>query len=285
MKKDDKKTLIVILIICIICCFIVFILTRKSNTDKLSFVDDYSTFFSVTGEVDNYINYIAKNDKNNIIKLLDKEYINSNNIEELEFDNYTSFTSFEPKKIDYVKIGKNYLYLVNGIIIDIDYYTTTIIDDNFMVLVLNDVLNNSYSVYPVDSKNYEETIDSIKKINIDNNDVNVMIKSKQLSDTEVCKLYFSDYVSKLLNNTRAAYDILDGEMKKKFASYDDFDKQIKDNLDKFTSLSKLCKKDEYKNGRIYSVIDNNENSYFFTENGVMNYTVSFYFKKADKFVG
>ncbi len=282
MKRDDRKTLIVILIICVICCLIVFLVNRKSNVDKLSFVDDYSTFFSVTREVDNYINYIAKDDRSSIINLLDNKYISNSNVDELKFDNYTSFTSLDSRNISYVKIGKNYLYLVKGKIIEVNYDTTIIIDDDFMILVLNDTLNNSYSVYPVNGKNFEEIINSIKKINIDSNDVNGIIKSNQLSDVDVCKLYFSDYVNKLLNNTREAYDMLNSDMKKKFDGYEDFDKQINDNLDKITSLSKLCKKDEYKDGRVYSVIDNNENSYFFTENGVMNYKVDFYFKNTDK---
>ena len=64
MKKDDKRTLIVVLVVCIICGIIIFITSRKSNVEKLSYLDDYSTYFSVTREVNNYINYLAMNDSN-----------------------------------------------------------------------------------------------------------------------------------------------------------------------------------------------------------------------------
>ncbi len=279
MKKDDKKTLIVVLVVCIICGLIIFFTSRKSNTDKLVYVNDYSTFFSITREVNNYISYMVTNN-DNVKSLLDDRYLDSNTI--IDSKNYSVLSEVSTNNIEYVKIGKNYLYLVNGKIIENDFDSTNIIDDNFKIVVLNDVSNNTYSLYPVNSDNYKKVINSIKKINIDSNPNNKMIESENITDVQICKLYFSDYVSKLFNNTKDAYEMLNDSMKKRFNTYEEFNKYVDDNISKITSSSKLCNMDEYKDNRVYTVIDNNDNSYSFSENGVMNYKVNFYFKSNEE---
>ena len=116
---------------------------------------------------------------------------------------------------------------------------------------------------------------------INRNTNNGIIISENLDDVDVCKLYFSDCISMILNNTGDAYDFLNEEMRKRFDDKNSFVKYINENMNKVTSLSKLCKKEEYKDTRVYNVIDNNDNSYTFSENGVMNYKVNFYFKNND----
>lgn len=63
MKKDDKRTLFVVLIVCIICVIIILFVNRKSNYEKIYPINDYSTYFSVVREINNYIGFIAMNDK------------------------------------------------------------------------------------------------------------------------------------------------------------------------------------------------------------------------------
>ena len=267
MKKDDKKTLIVILVVCVICGAIIFLASRKNNFEKLAIVNDYSTFFSVTQEVNNYINYIAMGNMTTINDLLNSKFIKNNTDNLILYDNYSPLTSLKVNRIDYVKIGKNYLYFVVGVIVDNGFESVKIIDDNFKVLVLHDLLSNSYSIYPVNNDNYKNTINSIKNINVVNNNENEIITIKSVKDIDICKLYFSNFVSKLLNNTEDAYNLLGDTSKKKYPTYEYFKKYINDN--------------EYKDSRVYSVIDSNDNSYTFTENGVMNYRVNFYFNNRE----
>lgn len=274
MKKDDKRTLIVVLVVCIICGIIIFITSRKSNVEKLSYLDDYSTYFSVTREVNNYINYLAMNDSNKINSLLDSNFNNNN----LESGLYSSLTGLSSSGIEYINIGDNYLYLVKGKIIENGFDYIKVIDDNFNILVLHDLSSNSYSVYPVNSDNYKKVINGIRKINIDNNNYNSIISTEELTDVLICKLYFSDYYDKIFNDRNEAYNLLSDDMKKKFSDYDEFNTYIKDNVSKISPSSKLCKMDEYKDSRVYSVIDSNDNSYTFTEKGVMNYKVYFNLK-------
>lgn len=277
MKRDDKRTLIVILIVCVICCIVIFVAGRKSNVEKLSYVDDYSTFFSITREVNDYIDYM--NDYNKLNDILDSKYLEKNSIRGNNI--YSPLSEISTNGIEYVKIGNNFLYFVKGKIIENDLDSINIVNDNFLVLVLNDLSSSSYSIYPVDDDNYKKVINSIKKINVDSNSNNKIVVSDSLSDVEVCKLYFSDFISMILNNTGDAYDFLNEEMRKRFDDKNSFVKYINENMNKVTSLSKLCKKEEYKDTRVYNVIDNNDNSYTFSENGVMNYKVNFYFKNND----
>lgn len=275
MKKDDKRTLIVVLVVCIICGIIIFFTSRKSNIEKLSYLDDYSTYFSVTREVNNYISYLVMNDSNKINSLLDSSF---NNNDYLDYSLYSSLTSLSSSGIEYVEIGDNYLYLVKGKIIENGFENINIIDDDFIILVFHDLSSNSYSIYPVNSDNYEKVINNIRKINIENNNYNNIISTEEFTDVQICKLYFSDYYDKIFNDRNEAYNLLSDDMKKKFNSYEEFNTYIKDNISKISSSSKLCKMDEYKDSRSYSVIDSNDNSYTFTEKGVMNYKVYFNFK-------
>ena len=158
MKKDDKRTLIVVLIVCIICGIIIFLASRKSNFDKLSYVEDYSTYFSITREVNNYISYMAINDSS-VNSLLDNNYIDDN----ISDNKYSVLSELSANGIEYAKIGSNYLYFVKGKIIENDFDTVNVIDDNFMVLVLNDLSSNSYSIYPVNGDNYKKIINGIRR--------------------------------------------------------------------------------------------------------------------------
>jgi len=278
VKKDDKRTLFVVLIVCIICVIIILFVNRKSNYEKIYPINDYSTYFSVVREINNYIGFIAMNDKISVSNLLD-DSVGDDTI--LEYGTYSPLVELNVDEIGSVKIGNNYLYFLKGKIIENDFESSIIVNDNYMVLVLNDISNNSYSIIPVNGDNYKRIINGIKKISIERNSVNEMIVSDDFSDAQICKLYFSHYMNKLFNNTVDAYDMLSDNMKKRFSSYEEFNKYINDNMSKITSSSKLCKMDEYKENRIYTVIDNNDNSYIFSENGVMNYKVDFYFKNND----
>lgn len=277
MKKDDKRTLIVVLVVCIICGIIIFFASRKSNIDRMAPVKDYSTFFSITSETEKYISYIAMDDYDNIKSLLDSSFIDSNN-NGMEFGNYSPLSSLSTDSIDYIGIKDNYLYLVKGKIVENGFDSSNVIEDNFMVIVLNDTSSKSFSIYPVNNDNYEKVINSIKKINIDRNSINEIISTGDFTDVQICKLYFSDYVSKLINNMKDAYEFLGDDMKEKFKSYEEFNAYIKNNIKKISTSSKLCKMEEYDDSRVYSVIDSNDNSYTFTEKGVMNYKVYFNFK-------
>jgi len=286
MKKDDRVTIIVIILICFICFTTAFLLSRKSNFDKLSLVSDYDTFFSVSDEVNRYINYVTSSDKVNIYNLLSEKFVeeysvNYDNI--FDFVNsYSGDISLRVNSIYFDKIRNNYLYLVNGTVNENSLYGVNVIDDDFKIVVLNDISSNSYSIYPVDEGDYKDVINGIRRISISNNSSNTIVTKTEISDVDICKLYFSDYMDKILNDVDGAYDLLDESMISNYSSIDDFKKFLNEHRDMLTTSSNLCGADELKDQRIYTVVDKFENVYTFKEQGVMNYKVSFRFKDGEE---
>ena len=121
MKKDDIKTLIVVIIVCAICLALVFILSRKKNTDTLKPVEEYNTYFSVTNYMNSYISYLANNDSEAIYSMLSSEYIYKNNINQnnvldiVKTYNQDAIISLKITSIDEIEIKNNkYIYYIKG---------------------------------------------------------------------------------------------------------------------------------------------------------------------------
>lgn len=280
MKKDDIKTLIVVIIVCAICLALVFILSRKKNTDTLKPVEEYNTYFSVTNYMNSYISYLANNDSEAIYSMLSSEYIYKNNINQnnvldiVKTYNQDAIISLKITSIDEIEIKNNkYIYYIKGKILKSTFTKEEVIDDNYNVLLFADYSNLTETVYPLENDNYEKIINNTKDINISKNEYN-KIKSSSLINTEtICVLYLSDYIYKLGNDIEEAYKILDDDMKNKYQSISAFKTYIETNKDKMTTKADKCT----KNGKDYIVIDNNNNTYTFTEQSVMNYKVNIKF--------
>lgn len=283
MKKDDKVTIIVVFTLCVVFGLLAFLFSIKSNYEKLSIVKDYDIFFSVSGEANKYINYISSKNSNDIVNVLSDKYVQNNLINNDNVfnyvDNYSGDISLRVNNIYFSKIKNNYLYLVSGSINENNFYGVNIINSNYRVLILNDISNNSYAIYPVTEDNYKDIINSIKRIIINKNNSNEMIKSNSVSDVDICKLYFSDYMNMLFNDIDSAYSLLDNNMLNDYSSVDEFRRYLSDNRDLLTSSSSMCGSEEFEDQRIYIVIDKFDNTYRFTEEGIMNYKVSFNLKR------
>lgn len=282
-KRDDIKTFIVVISVCIICLVIGLLLSFKRNSDKLVFVNEYDDFFANVDYVNRYINYIINKDSVAVYNLLDKRYIEDNNI---TYDNvlyntidYSFGASLNATSMKYVEIKDNFIYYIKGNIYLNTFSGKKILDDNFSILVIIDNDSLSYSLYPVDDSNFEDIINSIWKVNIKNNNYNDIVKSDSVTKEQVCVIYFSDFINNLFDDTLGSYDLLSDEMKKKYVNSGSYEKYIIDNLSLISTTADKCKLDEYEDKRIYTVIDNNDNMYKFTENGIMNYVVDFYLKE------
>ena len=280
MRKEDIKVLVVIVIICLICFALVFLFNIQKNTNDMELVHDYNEYFNVIEEVNNYINYISDDSTIGVYNLLYDKYISSNNI---NYDNlfnyvnkYAGLCSLGVEEIYFVQVDDNYLYYVNGVVLEDDYDNATIVDDNFSVVVLNDVSNNTYAIYPLKGNdNYKKIINSIENINIDSNSVNKSVNDLSFYNRkDICKMYFADFMSKLYNNIDGAYKKLDNAMLKQYSSLSAFNEYIDTNIKRFSSLTKSC---EYSNG-VYYVVDSKDNNYTITEEAVMKYRVSFNLK-------
>ena len=277
MKKDDIKTFITIIIICTLIVGLVLILNRKSNSEKLEVVNDYNSFFTTTNYVNNFLSY--SKDSSKLYDVIYSSYIDDNNIKDNIFDyikSYQGDVSIKVTDMKYVKVKDNYIYYVKGKLYQSTFDSVEVIEDNFEVVVLVDIDTSSYSIYPIDSNDYKDIINGIKRIKIDNNSNNVVKTSSSISKEQMCVVYLSDYIDKLNNDINSAYDVLSNSMKEKYVSLDNFRMYINNNLNRITTDADKCSLENVKNKRIYTVLDKNSNKYVFVETNIMNYKVDFY---------
>lgn len=278
MKKDDIKTFITIIIICTLIVGLVLILNRKSNSEKLEVVNDYNSFFTTTNYVNNFLSY--SKDSSKLYDVIYSSYIDDNNItKDNIFDyikSYQGDVSIKVTDMKYVKVKDNYIYYVKGKLYQSTFDSVEVIEDNFEVVVLVDINTSSYGIYPIDSNDYKDIINGIKKIKIDNNSNNVVKTSSSISKEQMCVVYLSDYIDKLNNDINSAYDVLSNSMKEKYVSLDNFRMYINNNLNRITTDADKCSLENVKNKRIYTVLDKNSNKYVFVETNIMNYKVDFY---------
>lgn len=278
MKKDDIKTFITIIIICTLIVGLVLILNRKSNSEKLEVVNDYNSFFTTTNYVNNFLSY--SKDSSKLYDVIYSSYINDNNItKDNIFDyikSYQGDVSIKVTDMKYVKVKDNYIYYVKGKLYQSTFDSVEVIEDNFEVVVLVDINTSSYGIYPIDSNDYKDIINGIKRIKIDNNSNNVVKTSSSISKEQMCVVYLSDYIDKLNNDINSAYDVLSNSMKEKYVSLDNFRMYINNNLNRITTDADKCSLENVKNKRVYTVLDKNSNKYVFVETNIMNYKVDFY---------
>lgn len=285
MKKDDVRTLIVILIVCSILSIIFFILNYKSKYEKLEVVNDYQEFFSVSADINEFIGYVASGDINSVISVLDEKYIDYNSINNdnvIDYiDEYSYNDSFKAKSIKYVNVGKNKLYYAKGILVENNIEGSKVVNDEYHVIVLVDSSSNCYSIYPIDDSDAKGIINGIKKINISSSNYNSIKTINEFDEVALCRLYFSDFYSYIINDMEKAYSLLSDSMLKKYPSFGDFNKFIRSNATKMTSITKLCSISNLKKGKLISVIDNNDNNYTFNVKNIMDYDVSIVFKETE----
>ncbi len=283
MRKDDIKTFVTIVIVCLVIVVLVLILNHKSNSDKLETVNEYNTFFTVTSYVNDYINNISNQDSSSLYDVLYSDYIDKKNITLNNiYDNIEKYpinSSVKVTKMEYVKVKNDYIYYVEGKVNQITFDGKQEIDDNFKVVVITDFDTLSFAIYPLqENDNYKKTIDSIKKIEIENNKNNKIKNSSLVSKEQICVFYLSDYVDKLNNNIEEAYNLLSDQQKKQY-TLDKYKEFINANIDKITTDADKCSLELSGTNRVYKVIDINKNKYTFTEKNIMNYNVSLYLEE------
>lgn len=281
--KDDLKTLIVVILVCTIFASIVLVVNIKSNSEKLEAVNEYNTFFSTTKYVNSYLNYLSNGDSQAVYNLLFDKYIEKYNITEdnvlSKLNKYPKDISIRVKQMEYVKVKNNYIYYINGKIIENGYDYEKVIEENFEIIAINDFNNLSVALYPINDTNYKKIIDNIKEINIVQNNTNHIVKSDLITKEQICIMYLSDYLNEIKTNIDYSYEILSQSMKKKYTTLDSYKKYINSQINNLTTVADKCKEEEIDKKRVYTVVDKNENVYSFTEESIMNYKVDLYFKE------
>ncbi len=311
-KKNILKIIMLLIIICILLViFIIFNYKRikakneyNRNEDESNIqinyqydkVDNSTLFYTVSDCIQTYIDYISLNidtdnyndkqlelnifteqeKKEAIYNILDKEYIEENNIT-LDniysfipnFDDKTKFTAIKMNMLDGNRIQRFCIYgSIENNEGDLEY---------IYCIVNLDYYNMTFSIKPI----LNETYDDINKIELEEeteeiyeNNNNTFIYNR-ISEEDLISKYIYYYKTNAVLNSDIAYNLLDKEYReKRFGNIEEYKTYVENNKEKIYSslLDSYQIKEDGDNTR-YICIDQYGNYYIFTENAVMDYTV------------
>lgn len=281
------------------------------NTTPETFeeINSYNMYYTVKGILNNYITMIkeANGDEyidfgrlqqsrdeavaalvdesvNAIYNMFDGSYVEENNIAEDDISNlaqqYRQQGDYSRNVVYDLKINEMY---VADISTDMDFILVNFaingIEDNMLIKL--DFANNTFSIFGkeyLEDKGYNKDTE-ISSIEISTNDIESNnYNSFDLVNTDdkyVINQYFSEYQTKLLNNTDSAYELLDQEYREnKYENPEEFSQYVETNYETLqnTYLTKyqINQFDEYKE---YVCLDANNNYYIFIEKSMTDYSV------------
>lgn len=316
MEKIKKIIIVIVIIIVAILTCIIILNNKKSKDDniiQLKEGEDPEEVFEVTNEIekvktnskyfdvenciqtyydtlnnksDSY--YIQRNDgtteqivSNEEINklrldLLDKNYVQKNNININNIDDYISpinekviAIALEMRVLDNIPTSK---YVVYGYIMDLDYKLL----NDFYIYVNIDAEQQTFSIEPI-----HEEYNNIDEIKFENGNDSIAINDNNvymeeiLDYREIAENYFMNYKRIVLSNPEIIYNHLDENYRElRYGSINEFKSNIEENRDiiKKISLSKY-KKEDQDDYIEYTCIDNYGNYYIFKETGAMEYTL------------
>ena len=284
----------------------------QGNTPPSSFekeiVTDHSTFFSVGDAIQKYLNSISFNleeissepvrgskklnaatlyaqdqgitdgdsKKEAIFNFLDPKYISDNNISVsnvLDKVYNNGKVEFIPLKM-YELLGNNKTqYAVYGIMQNINGDEQE--EAYFVVSV--DKRNTSFCITPIDFEKYQD-VDEIpldgKDENIESNKNNYFSFSI-MEENDIAQKYFTYYKSMMLENSEAAYEMLEEEYRnKRFGSLDEFKNYVTKNAEEIESyLAKEYEVNVLEDATEYVCQDQYKHSYIFKVSAVMQFQV------------
>lgn len=169
MKNKKGLIIAIVSILCLVLIVSYFALFKSNKTNnknlntKVKLTTNYSMFFTVSGCINTYYSYVGKLDGENVIKLLNSDYIKNNKINKNNvFDKITSYenniVTFKAKKMYEAMLNsKITIYYVYG-----DVYLTTVQGDkkteDAYLEVRIDNSNRLFDITPINKDFYEEVI-------------------------------------------------------------------------------------------------------------------------------
>ena len=169
--KDKNKKRIMLYVVFAILFFIPIIIYNSKNykiektsfeTKKVYLLKDYNRFFTIDSCIYKYINYLQTKSVDNILKVLNQDYINKNSINSDNVFNYVetleSMYSFKTKKVYYEELNDNTIkYYAYGYLKEELMDSPTKKNDRYYTLILD---NNKqvFNIMPLNKLEFEEAI-------------------------------------------------------------------------------------------------------------------------------
>ena len=293
MKKLIKYMIIVFTII-IILIVILLILTKNNNDNEIGIdkeekidadsfeikpeeelkkVESIELVFNIKNCIQNYIDYINDDNYDAVMKVLDKNYIKSNNITK---DNIKQKSSKFLKSTFWISnvsqkelTNEQRVYFIEGKIINSNTYENI---ENLKFTVIIDEVNQAFAVIPeiINDENYNYNL----TIEYDNENYYNEYNYRNYSEAEIFTEYFNYYKELAINKPEKAFDLLDEEYReKRFNNSLDRYKEYLVDIDInniYPDKISINFKEDYKE---YVCIDKQGRYYIFTETNPMNISI------------
>ena len=279
-KYDIGIVVILIAIVVGIVAISIYTITHRTRDVEVDEVKDYSLYFMVVNNINTFYEYVSNNDNDAVISLLDNKYIEKENITRNNLNthilNYGIDIGVIPDYITTFKIDNNIAYFVHGKLEQTIYLEPSkIVNNNFNMLMLIDIDNLTFSLYPTTEEEYKQILSTIPSINITKNNYNEYQGVSEMSNQSVCVIYLTDFLSKLENNIDSTYELISKNTLAKLSTIDKYRDYINQNIGNYTTKVDRCAvTGDSIVGKTFRVYDANNNYFEFIENGIMKYHVN-----------
>ena len=268
-----KKLKVLIILLSIVIFIIIVAILYMNNTGKKEYVqyistqgdkeiegekkiyklDSKYTYFSIKNCIQKYFDNVSYNMSEILYNIIDKNYIQENKITE---DNIFSIIKYDNNKkydiseIYYLEAKSQIPYFIKGIL-----YNNKGQEDIFFTVIL-DVVNDTFSIEPCSEDEYNENINGkieYEEKEIEKNEYNVF-SSPILSDEDLARKYFYDYIENVVYYPTYAYKTLDKTYsQKRFENYEEYKNYLKADIDnyKLMEMNRAKSKEEFKSEEEY----------------------------------
>ena len=218
-------------------------------------VNNENIYYTVENCIKQYINYNKNKQINAIYGILNKDYINENNItQDILFNIITPIEQEGKLLVEemYELSGVQYSY----------YYIKCKIDSSEYFFNLNiDTANNSFDIAIFSLSEYGQAIQTKMQVtegkekNISQNEYN-SVNYSTFSEEEIVNAYLLDYIEKCLYNSQEAYQTLNEQYRNlRFGTYDKFQEYLQENRSTLEALDSNHRKN-YKDFNSYEEYEN-----------------------------
>lgn len=287
MNKNDKVKFIIVgfFMLLIIMVIIGTVTINKYNKTpvlnpdlNLTLVNDYSTFFAIANDANNYIRLVGEKNNKAVYDLLNSEYIDNENItiknifdkvETVEEDTYLKVSN-----VYFQNVSDSVLYYIDGVLMKSGYEEDTILNNNFGIYVLIDYNTDSYSVIPKLLEENNLSPVPLNKTTVEENNYNSIKSSGVIKNDTICNTYYTSFYNMLASDLSKAYLNLTDEFKIKY-TFKQFANYFEQNFDLLSTTVEQCSMLYKGDKRVYTVIDGNGNEFVFFESSILHYQIEF----------
>ena len=162
MKKFNSNYILIGIFVLVLIGLVLVINNKQDNTinTKYRIVNNATTFFTIEGCVNRYINSLSKSEVDNLMILIDDEYIEKHNLNKENILSHLGqkkvFYTFMAKKI-YSEVSKtDYInYYIYGLLSE-EKLNEADYGNDYYIKVKVQKSNNLFSIIPITEKEYKE---------------------------------------------------------------------------------------------------------------------------------